>query len=118
MPRLHEDMNLWLVGGGGKVQAVVILRWQRVTDSNKVRGSVELYTLDQNGIPRLDTEIEIFPSPPAALAATQQLTLTRRQVFGDHVPPGQNPNSQFPFLINPLRIKAREALQMMGLVPA
>jgi hypothetical protein len=118
MPRLHDDVNLWLVGGGGKVRAVIILRWQRVSNTNQVRGNLELYTLDRNGMPQQTTDLVIFPSPTPPVAAAQQLILTRKEVFGDHVPAGRNPNDQLPFSINLLRGKARDALQLMGLVPA
>lgn len=49
--RLQDDMNLWLVGGAGDVGGVLLLKWQKVANSNKVRGKTELYCLDQNGMP-------------------------------------------------------------------
>ncbi|QKX53153.1 uncharacterized protein TRUGW13939_00229 [Talaromyces rugulosus] len=118
VPRLRDDMNLWLVGGGGKVRAAIILSWQRLSNTNQVRGNLELYTLDRNGMPQHNTDLAIFPSPTPAVAAAQQLILTRREVFGDHVPPGRNPTDQLPFSINILRGEARDALQLMGLIPA
>ena len=50
--RLLHDMNLWLVGGNGSVQAVLLLKWERVS-FNRVMGYAELYGLDRNGMPKL-----------------------------------------------------------------
>lgn len=48
--RLMDDMNLWLVGGQGKVSTVVILKWERIGQSTRVRGVAELYSLDADGM--------------------------------------------------------------------
>jgi len=111
-------MNLWLVGGQGEVKATVILNWQLVTNTNRVRGDLELYALDGNGMPRLRQNLVIFPVPPPAQAATQQLVLTRGEIFGAHVFQGRNPRDQFIFSIDLLRHEATDALALMNLVPA
>ena len=69
LPRLHDDMNLWLVGGNGSVKATLILKWHKIGHSNVVRGHAELYTLDTNGMPILRQEEVIFPAPPPSTGA-------------------------------------------------
>lgn len=118
LSRLRQDVNLWLVGGQGQVRATIIFKWQLVTNTNTVRGDVELYTLDRNGMPRLQQNLVVFPAPPPAQAAVQQFVLTRREIFGAYVFQGQNPNDQFAFSIDLLRQKATDALALMNLVPA
>ncbi|KAL1851144.1 hypothetical protein Plec18167_001914 [Paecilomyces lecythidis] len=118
LSRHQDDVNLWLVGGQGEVKATIILNWQRVTNTDTVKGSVYLYTLDRDGIPRLKQNITVFPAPPPAQAATEQLVLSRREIFGGDVHQGRNPNDEFTFSINLLREMAIDALGWMGLVPA
>ncbi|KAJ9191511.1 hypothetical protein DTO164E3_6896 [Paecilomyces variotii] len=117
-PRLEEDMNLWLVGGQGQVKATIILNWRRVRNTDTVRGNVLLYTLDRNNMPRLQQDIVIFPAPPPIQAASEQLILSRKEVFGGEVLQGRNSNDQLVFSIDLLREEARIALGLMGLSPA
>lgn len=48
---LSDDMNLLLVGGDGDIGAVVLLKWQILSGTRYVRGFVELYVRDRNGMP-------------------------------------------------------------------
>lgn len=118
LSRRQDDMYLWLVGGQGEVTATVILDWQRVINTDAVRGSVYLYTLDRNGIPRLRQNITVFPAPSPAQSATEQLVLSRGEIFGGNVLQGRNPDDEFTFSIDLLREKATGALARMNLVPA
>ncbi|GAD93919.1 hypothetical protein AOR_1_330174 [Paecilomyces variotii No. 5] len=118
LSRLQDDMNLWLVGGQGQVKATIILNWQRVGNTDMVRGSVYLYTLDRNGILHLRQHITVFPAPAPPQAASEQLVLSRREIFGGNFFQGQNPNDQFAFSIDLLRQKATTLLALMNLVPA
>ncbi|KAJ9292745.1 hypothetical protein DTO271G3_8444 [Paecilomyces variotii] len=118
LPRLQDDVNLWLIGSQGKVKATIILNWQRVLNTDTVRGRVELYTLDRNGVPRLQQNIIVFPAPPPSRAAAERLVLTRKDIFDDHVFQGQNPKDEFGFEIDLLRHKATEELMLMNLRPA
>jgi hypothetical protein len=63
-PRLLGDLNLWLVGGAGAVNATIILQWQIITGTNRVGGMAELYTLDVNGTPVMRQRELVFPAPP------------------------------------------------------
>ncbi|KAJ9195159.1 hypothetical protein DTO164E3_6920 [Paecilomyces variotii] len=117
LPRLQNNMNLWLIGSQGQVKATIILNGKLVANTNTVRGGVELYTLDRNRMPHLQQNIIVFPAPPAH-AAAQQLVLTREEIFGGHVLQGQDPNDRFVFSIDLLREKATDALRLMNLVPA
>ena len=58
--KLHEDVQEWLVGGNGRVRAVILLKWSR-TQGLYVRGFAELYTLDRSGMPRL-VQNEVYGS--------------------------------------------------------
>ncbi|KAE8135372.1 hypothetical protein BDV38DRAFT_285006 [Aspergillus pseudotamarii] len=110
--RLQDDMNLWLVGGAGDVGGVLLLKWHKVGNSNKVRGKAELYGLDQNGMPvRKESKI-IFPVPPQPNNILDQISLPRRILFG--------PGSQgvLDWNMNDLRRIATTALGFMSLVPA
>ncbi|PKX91150.1 uncharacterized protein P174DRAFT_376304 [Aspergillus novofumigatus IBT 16806] len=51
--KLREDAGEWLVGGNGAVQAAIIIHWTPNRTTRRVRGVVELYTLDRSGMPRL-----------------------------------------------------------------
>ena len=49
---LHNDMREWLVGGNGRLKAVIILKWSKV-QTKHVRSFAELYMLDGKEMPRL-----------------------------------------------------------------
>ena len=58
-PMLHQDMRLWLRGGGGRVKVVLLFKWDKIIN-NRVEGRVEVYDLDAVGIERLiQTEVAI-----------------------------------------------------------
>lgn len=123
---LQDDMDLWLIGSQGQVKAAIILNWQLIKNTNKVQGSVELYTLDPKNTekPRLQQNFAIFPAPSDPVqAAAQQLILTRKDIFNgvgtmQNVFRGQKSKDQFVFSIDLLRQKATDALALMNLVPA
>ena len=118
IPRIHDDINSWLIGGNGFVKAVIILKWHRVGHTNAVGGHAELYTLDTDGIPCLMQEETIFPAPPLEQAQAQAIRLTRGILFGGTSPPGRkNPNDIFTLRLESLRSAARPSLAFMGLVP-
>ncbi|GIJ90555.1 hypothetical protein Asppvi_009512 [Aspergillus pseudoviridinutans] len=64
LDELRENAGEWLVGGNGAVQAVIIIKWTPSRTTRRVRGLVELYTLDRSGMPRLEQrEVRIaYPS--------------------------------------------------------
>lgn len=41
-------MKVWLLGGGGAVRIVIIIKWSAVAQ-NKVKGAISVYRLDANG---------------------------------------------------------------------
>lgn len=45
-------MSLWLKGGAGFVQVVLLIKWTQITD-NRVKGFIEVYDLDPAGNERL-----------------------------------------------------------------
>ena len=45
-------MSLWLKGGAGFVQVVLLFKWTKTND-NQVKAFVELYDLDSTGDERL-----------------------------------------------------------------
>lgn len=116
LPRLLDDMNLWLVGGGGAVKAIIILKWQTITNTNRVRAIAEFYTQDANGIPVMRQREPIFPAP--SQSQTQEIRLTRRMLYASTVFPGRNPNDVITLKFDRLRVVAKDGLSLMGLVPA
>ena len=52
VPKLHQDMNLWLKGGSGFVQVVLLFKWAEIT-GGRVKAFVEVYDLDPAGNGRL-----------------------------------------------------------------
>lgn len=65
---LLSDMKLWLVGSAEMVKAVIILQWEKVKGTNIVRGDVELYSLDPNGMPICQQrEVLLMIYPPLGL---------------------------------------------------
>ena len=52
-------MNLWLRGGAGFVQVVLLFKWTKITD-DRVKAFVEVFDLDPAGNERLlQTEVII-----------------------------------------------------------
>lgn len=47
-PLLHQDRDLWLRGGAGSVQVVLVMKWTKGA-SNRVRGDIEVFDLDPLG---------------------------------------------------------------------
>ena len=45
VPKLHKDMRLWLVGGAGSVQVVLLFKWTKIS-GNQVKAFAEVYDLD------------------------------------------------------------------------
>ncbi|KAF4294184.1 hypothetical protein CNMCM8686_004132 [Aspergillus fumigatus] len=92
LDRLREDADEWLVGGNGAVQAAVIINWTANRTTRRIRGVVELYTLDKSGMPRL-----------------QQRESAR---------PGADPGDILPLDIDRLRTIAQIGMEKMGYSPA
>ena len=51
-PELHQDRDVWLMGAAGTTEAVLILKWSKLT-GRKVKGDIEVWDLDPAGHPRL-----------------------------------------------------------------
>ncbi|KAL4786553.1 hypothetical protein BJX76DRAFT_355098 [Aspergillus varians] len=117
LPRLGDDMNLWLVGGGGAVEVTIILNW-RLNIAGRVKGDLQVYSLDRNGKPVLKQTEVIFPAPHPTIADSQVVNITRKQLLGGAVLRSRNPHDNIPWSLNGLRETARDALQLMGLTPA
>ncbi|KAL1885381.1 hypothetical protein Plec18167_000874 [Paecilomyces lecythidis] len=114
---LHNDRDLWLIGGSRVVQAVMVLKWSK-TEHGRVEGDVELFDLDASGSVRsLQKEI-IFPRPPPMIAAMQSVNITRSQLFGPTLPDGQDPGTIFPLSVDSLRVIAEDFIRDEGFVPA
>lgn len=47
-PQLYRDRDLWLKGGVGNIQVVIVLKWSADSE-RKVRGDIEVYDLDNVG---------------------------------------------------------------------
>lgn len=126
-----DDMDLWLVGGAGTPKGVLLLKWQKLSESNRVRGSAELYRLDSQGIPGLRREAVyepldlnqheaeqaqvIFPIPPREKSTAPVIHLPRQWFFRGSQ---YSTSGTLPLEIGLLRSRATDALGFMGLVPA
>ncbi|KAJ5550827.1 hypothetical protein N7461_005525 [Penicillium sp. DV-2018c] len=116
-PRLLDDLNLWLVGGAGAVNAAIILQWQTIPGTNRVGwGLAELYTPDVTGTPVMRQRELVFPAPPQS--QTQEFRFTRRMLFTSTIFPGRNPDDVITLKLDHLRVVATDGLSLMGLVPA
>ena len=59
VPKLHQDISLWLKGGAGFVQVVLLIKWTKIT-GKRVKAFIEVYNLDPTGNKRLlQTEVII-----------------------------------------------------------
>ncbi len=59
-PHLLQDAKLWLQGGAGQVQVVIVLKWTRLV-GGRVKGQIEQYRLDQAASPTLiQREVVIY----------------------------------------------------------
>ncbi|KAK2747704.1 hypothetical protein FQN55_004874 [Onygenales sp. PD_40] len=57
-PRLNADKDLWLVGGGGSVELVLLIRWSKLV-GNKVKGEIQAHGRNAAGnIVLLQTEVK------------------------------------------------------------
>ncbi|GFF42014.1 hypothetical protein IFM51744_05001 [Aspergillus udagawae] len=115
---LREDAGEWLVGGNGAVQAAIIIKWTLSRTNRRVRGLVELYTLDRSGMPRLQQREEIFKVPPGIQPGSQAIRLTRQMFFGRSVEPGARPGDVLPLDVGMLRAIAQVEMSKMGYSPA
>jgi hypothetical protein len=58
---LHSDRDLWLQGGRGAVRLVIIVKWRKNTASRTVKGDLEVFDLDPQGVVRsLQREVYIL----------------------------------------------------------
>ncbi|GAD95116.1 conserved hypothetical protein [Paecilomyces variotii No. 5] len=114
---LHTDRDLWLLGGSGIVQVVMILTWSK-NEQGRVEGDIELFDLDASGSVRSLQQEIIFPRPPPMIAATQFVNITRSQLFGPTLPVDQDPGTIFALSIDSLRVIAEEFTRGEGLIPA
>jgi hypothetical protein len=46
--QLYEDRDLWLTGGAGSVQVVLIMKWTK-NAAKQVKGDIEVFDLDPFG---------------------------------------------------------------------
>ncbi|KAL1847161.1 hypothetical protein Plec18170_008725 [Paecilomyces lecythidis] len=113
--QLHRDRDLWLIGG--RVNVVIVIKWVK-NSSNEVAGDIGVFDVDSQGAVRCLQQQVIFPEPPPSIANAQQIRLTRGQIFGSSLPPGQNAAQILPLELSELRYQARASLRRMGLTPA
>ncbi|OCK88432.1 uncharacterized protein K441DRAFT_313258 [Cenococcum geophilum 1.58] len=115
VPKLHQDTSLWLKGGAGFVQVVLLIKWTKIT-GKRVKAFIEVYDLDPAGNKRLLQNETILPTP--ITAAAQVITITRGQLFGSAIPAGRNPNDTFDLSVDNLRTVAIRRIRKARLFPA
>lgn len=132
--RLMDDMNLWLLGGQGKVSAVLILKWEKIGQSTspayvglrkstpwthreyRSAANLRYYSEIPANFKLILTPKPIFPAPPSS--GQQSIRIIRRALFGSALPPGRNGSDSFLMNLDELRNVAAQALSLVGLVPA
>ncbi|KAJ5363727.1 uncharacterized protein N7496_009440 [Penicillium cataractarum] len=115
-PRLIEDMELLLQGGGGQIQVVILINWSLRQNKTKVAGTVELWRLGQNGQPSLQQSESIFPSPNTL--QPQHLEVTFGEVFQSQLLPSRNSSDKLYLDIDLLSDIAVQTFQPLRLSPA
>ncbi|KAL1952564.1 hypothetical protein VTO42DRAFT_4803 [Malbranchea cinnamomea] len=111
-------MRLWLVGGRGQVQLVLLVKWTRPPPGqNAVRGVLEAWDLDHAGNDRLLQTDVIFPTPHPG-SERQTLSITRGQLFGPSLPSGRDANDTYGLSVSRLRIVATDVMRLDGNRPA
>ncbi|CRG89778.1 hypothetical protein PISL3812_06817 [Talaromyces islandicus] len=113
--QLHEDMKLWLTGGRPDVQLVIVLKWTKGLE-DRVEGDVEVFERDASGSPRSVQRETVYPTP--AHAAQQAIRITKRHLWGRHLPAGYDGNEGFDLSLDLLREIALRALHSQGCSPA
>ncbi|EAW13391.1 uncharacterized protein ACLA_054380 [Aspergillus clavatus NRRL 1] len=108
---MATDVRVWLLGTNANV--VMNLEWTKTPDG--VSGAIKVYSRSQDGLPHLRQRVVIFP---AAADSTENINITREELFGQHLLPDTNPEDILPLSMDGLRRKAKVALARMGLVPA
>ncbi|EGC41924.1 conserved hypothetical protein [Histoplasma capsulatum var. duboisii H88] len=115
-PRLYADKDLWLMGGGGAVQLVMLIKWTKIT-GNRIKGDLQVHGRDPAGNVVLLQAESIFPAP-AEGSSTQSVSITKRQLFGANTFSCRNPNDIYKLSIPNLRMKATGSIRAMGFIPA
>ncbi|OCK95810.1 uncharacterized protein K441DRAFT_74929 [Cenococcum geophilum 1.58] len=115
VPKLHQDTSLWLKGGAGFVQVVLLIKWTKII-GKRVKAFVEVYNLDLAGNKRLLQTETILPTPITTTA--QVITITRGQLFGSAIPAGRNPDDTFDLSVDNLRTVAIRRIRKARLFPA
>ncbi|EEP76894.1 predicted protein [Uncinocarpus reesii 1704] len=114
--KLHRDKRLWLVGGAGQVQLVLLVKWTKMP-GNRVKGVIESWDLDPAGNERLLQEEIIYPRSQAG-SVNQVIRIARGQLFGTRLPAGQDPNDNYGLFVSNLRNISSFSLQFDGFSPA
>lgn len=132
--QLYRDRDLWLKGGVRNIQVVIILKWG-ADPERKVRGDIEVYDLDTLGNIRCiscevsgndldqpmvylpNTRKAILPCPPAEIAATQRISLTKGQLFGPSLFPARNDDAVVDLDMKELREIAAMYILQQGYTP-
>ena len=51
-PQLYHDRDVWLKGANGTTEAVLVVKWSRIS-ANRVKGDIELWELNSVNNPAL-----------------------------------------------------------------
>ncbi|XHG03486.1 hypothetical protein AWENTII_006789 [Aspergillus wentii] len=115
--QLHDDRDMWLKGGHGLTQIVIVLKWSE-NDDKEVHGDVEIFELDRNGVVRSTQKETVFPAPACPeVAASQYLTITKGQLWGP-VATTQEKDQSLKLNIDYLRAITTRKIEAYGLTPA
>ncbi|BCS03363.1 uncharacterized protein AKAW2_70241S [Aspergillus luchuensis] len=115
--KLQCDKDLWMLGGAPHVNVVILIKWDKEADSDRVSGWIELHRRGDNGAA---IRKDIFPAPaPGTPWESESITLYRSDFYsGGEVPPGRNRNDIWLWSLDRLRDIAGQRMDIEGLVPA
>ncbi|KAK2764287.1 hypothetical protein FQN54_008979 [Arachnomyces sp. PD_36] len=128
----RRDVNLWLKGGSGIVQLVILFVWfprpSSIIDANieadglypplycVIDAEIEVYGLDKDGDVALLQKETLYPYPRKPVPVDskipawvlnrrtgQVIRVTRGQLFGSSLPAGRNPDDVFGFSLDDIR---------------
>lgn len=111
--KLKQDSRLWLKGAD--CEAVILLNWKKIL-RNRVKGSVWIESLDDDGEVQVSERADIFPVP-ADEEDPPKLHITAKMLFGSCLAAGRNGEATYGLSIEDLRKDAESAIRLEGFIP-
>ncbi|EER40479.1 predicted protein [Histoplasma capsulatum var. duboisii H88] len=120
-PHLNAAKGLWLEGGGGAVQLVLLIKWTK-TKGNRIEGELQVHGRGPaSNIVLLQTEVGstvlyILHTNNSG-CDTRSIPIAGGQLFGSRVFNGRNPHDIYNLSVSNVPTKAAGSIGAMGFVP-